>query len=38
VKLEDIARLGEKLNLEPLRQVGEAISKEAGKEPAAKQP
>lgn len=38
VKLEDISRLGEKLNLEPLRQVGEAISKEAGKEPAAKQP
>lgn len=38
VKLEDISRLGEKLNLEPLRQVGDAISKEAGKEAAPKQP
>lgn len=30
VKLDQLSKLGDKLNLEPLKKVGEAISKEAG--------
>lgn len=37
VKLDQISKLGDKLNLEPLRQVGEAISRDAGAKPDKKQ-